>query len=110
MTPRRAPPCAWKPGQSGNPKGKPKGATSSGALRDAIKKAMPQVLEALIEKAISGDVNAASGHGSFKCDTGSGDCTLKEFTGETLDLDTGSGKGGHLSAVELPRGKEYDSR
>ena len=60
MTPRRAPPCAWKPGQSGNPKGKPKGATSSGALRDAIKKAMPQVLEALIEKATAGDVNAAA--------------------------------------------------
>ncbi len=60
MTPRRAPPCAWKPGQSGNPKGKPKGATSSGALRDAIKKAMPQVLQAMIEKAIAGDVNAAA--------------------------------------------------
>lgn len=57
---RRTPSTAWKPGQSGNPKGKPKGATSSGALRDAIKKAMPQVLEALIEKAIAGDVNAAT--------------------------------------------------
>ena len=39
----------------------------------------------------SGDVTATSGRGIFKCDTGSGDCLLNTFTGEWIDLDTGSG-------------------
>jgi lia operon protein LiaG len=40
----------------------------------------------------SGNVNAADLRGSFKCDTGSGECIVKGFSGERLVCDTGSGK------------------
>lgn len=36
-----------------------------------------------------------------------GDVWLRD---DLVGLDTGSGKGGHLSAIELPRGKVYESR
>jgi DUF4097 and DUF4098 domain-containing protein YvlB len=39
----------------------------------------------------SGDVKASHLHGSFKCDTGSGNCTLDGFDGEAVRCDVGSG-------------------
>jgi len=49
----------WKPGQSGNPKGRPKGSGEIGRLRAAIGQALPDILDALIEKARTGDPQAA---------------------------------------------------
>jgi hypothetical protein len=51
----------YQKGQSGNPSGKPKGALSpSGRLRDAIAKDLPKILSALRDRALEGDVQAAS--------------------------------------------------
>ena len=51
----------YQKGQSGNPSGKPKGALSpSGRLRDAIAKDLPKILAMLRDRALEGDVQAAS--------------------------------------------------
>lgn len=56
---KKAPPHAWKPGQSGNPKGRPAGAGEVAKLRAAIAGSVPAILESLTTAALSGDVQAA---------------------------------------------------
>ncbi|MBS0346601.1 MAG: hypothetical protein JSR69_09075, partial [Proteobacteria bacterium] len=56
---KKAPPHAWKPGQSGNPKGRPAGAGEVARLRAAIAGNVPAILESLTTAALSGDVQAA---------------------------------------------------
>jgi hypothetical protein len=61
MTTRKAPPAAWKPGQSGNPAGKPKGARNH-ATRAALalmEGAGEQVIQVVIDAAKAGDLGAA---------------------------------------------------
>jgi hypothetical protein len=57
---RKAPPAAWKPGESGNPNGRPPGSTLHGALRSMVKEHWEPIVRALIEKAEQGDTQAAS--------------------------------------------------
>jgi len=49
----------WKKGESGNPRGRPRGSGEIGKLRAAIGQALPDILAALIEKARTGDPQAA---------------------------------------------------
>jgi len=56
---KKAPPHAWKPGQSGNPKGRPAGAGEVARLRAAIAGNVPAILESLTAAALAGDVQAA---------------------------------------------------
>jgi hypothetical protein len=49
----------WKPGHSGNPRGRPKGTGKIGKLRESIAEALPDILAGLIEKARTGDSQAA---------------------------------------------------
>jgi hypothetical protein len=49
----------WRKGESGNPRGRPRGAGEIGRLRAAIGQAVPDILDALIEKARTGDSQAA---------------------------------------------------
>lgn len=57
--PKKPPPHAWKPGQSGNPTGRKPGSGKVAALRDGIAEVVPELVQALIDKARDGDVQAA---------------------------------------------------
>lgn len=59
MTTRKAPPKAWKPGQSGNPQGRPPGVGEVSKLRAAIADRLPELLEKLMTQALEGDTAAA---------------------------------------------------
>lgn len=59
MTTRKAPPTAWKPGQSGNPAGRAPGSGSVAKLRAAIAGHIPALVAVLVERALGGDVGAA---------------------------------------------------
>ena len=56
---RKAPPHAWKPGESGNPAGRKPGTGEVARLRSAIAEHVPSLIQTLIERALSGDVGAA---------------------------------------------------
>ena len=56
---KKAPPHAWKPGQSGNPKGRPPGAGEVAKLRAAIGEHVPEIINQLVASALGGDVGAA---------------------------------------------------
>ena len=56
---RKAPPHAWKPGESGNPAGRKPGTGEVARLRAAIAEHVPSLIQTLIERALSGDVGAA---------------------------------------------------
>ena len=59
MTTRKAPPHAWKPGQSGNAKGRRPGTGEVAKLRTAIAEHVPTIIERLVAAALQGDVSAA---------------------------------------------------
>jgi hypothetical protein len=59
MTTKKAPPQAWKPGQSGNPKGRPPGVGEVGKLRAALATNVPDILAVLVNAAKGGDTQAA---------------------------------------------------
>lgn len=61
MTERKAPPKAWKPGQSGNPKGKPAGARNKATLAvlALMESGAREITEAVVEAAKGGDLVAA---------------------------------------------------
>ena len=59
MTTRKAPPHAWKPGQSGNAKGRRPGTGEVAKLRTAIAEHVPTIIEKLTAAALLGDVSAA---------------------------------------------------
>lgn len=59
MASRKAPPHAWKPGQSGNPAGRPANAGKVAKLREAIAADVPAILQTIIEQAKAGDMQAA---------------------------------------------------
>ena len=56
---RKAPPHAWRPGQSGNPAGRAKGSGEVARLRAAIAQHVPEIVERLTQAALSGEVGAA---------------------------------------------------
>lgn len=56
---KKAPPHAWKPGQSGNPKGRPAGSGEVSKLRASIAARVPELLAAMMTRALDGDVGAA---------------------------------------------------
>ena len=56
---RKAPPRAWKPGQSGNPEGRKRGSGEVAKLRAAIVAHVPTIIERLTAAALAGDVGAA---------------------------------------------------
>lgn len=56
---RKAPPHAWKPGESGNPAGRPSGAGEIAKLRAAIAMHVPAIITNLKDAALNGDVSAA---------------------------------------------------
>lgn len=56
---RKAPPHAWRPGESGNPNGRPKSAGSVAQFREAIAEHVPGIIEKLKAAALDGDVSAA---------------------------------------------------
>jgi hypothetical protein len=58
-TGKKAPPHAWKAGQSGNPKGRPAGAGEVSKIRAAISERVPELLATMMTKALEGDVGAA---------------------------------------------------
>jgi hypothetical protein len=59
MAKPKAPPQAWKPGQSGNPKGKPPGSGELQKLRAAIGEHVPEIINQLVAAARGGDIQAA---------------------------------------------------
>lgn len=59
MTTRKAPPTAWKPGQSGNPAGRAPGSGEVAKLRATIAGHIPALVAVLVERALGGDVGAA---------------------------------------------------
>lgn len=59
MTAKKAPPHAWKAGQSGNPKGRPVNSGEVGKIRAAIAERVPELMRAMMDKALAGDVGAA---------------------------------------------------
>lgn len=59
MTTRKAPPTAWKPGQSGNPAGRAPGSGEVAKLRATIAGQVPALVAVLVERALGGDVGAA---------------------------------------------------
>lgn len=58
-TKKKAPPHAWKPGQSGNPAGRPRGSGEVAQIRAAISDKVPAIMEALLSQALAGDTSAA---------------------------------------------------
>ena len=56
---RKAPPHAWKPGESGNPAGRPAGSGEIARLRAAIAEHVPAIIDNLKAAALDGDVSAA---------------------------------------------------
>jgi hypothetical protein len=56
---RKAPPHAWQPGQSGNPKGRQPGTGEVAKLCSAIAHHVPAIVEKLTSAALAGDVGAA---------------------------------------------------
>lgn len=56
---RKAPPHAWRPGQSGNPRGRKPGTGEVARLRTAIAEHTPEIIARLVEAAKGGDVGAA---------------------------------------------------
>ena len=56
---RKAPPHAWRAGQSGNPRGRRPGSGEVAKLRAAIAEHVPTILERLVAAALQGDVSAA---------------------------------------------------
>ena len=59
MTTRKAPPHAWKPGQSGNAKGRRPGSGEEAKLRAAIAEHVPTIIERLVAAALQGDTGAS---------------------------------------------------
>jgi hypothetical protein len=61
MTERKAPPKAWKPGQSGNPRGKPAGARNKATLAvlALMEKGAKEITTAVVKAAKAGDLTAA---------------------------------------------------
>lgn len=58
-TKKKAPPHAWKPGQSGNPTGRKPGTGEVAKIRAAIADRVPDILNALLARALEGDTGAA---------------------------------------------------
>lgn len=58
-TKKKAPPHAWKPGQSGNPAGRPRGSGEVAQIRAAISDKVPAIMDALLSQALAGDTSAA---------------------------------------------------
>jgi hypothetical protein len=60
-TKRKAPPKAWKPGQSGNPKGKPAGTRNKATMMvlGLMETGAEEITEAVITAAKAGDLTAA---------------------------------------------------
>ena len=56
---RKAPPHAWRAGQSGNPRGRRPGSGEVAKLRAAIAQHVPTILERLVAAALQGDTGAA---------------------------------------------------
>ena len=56
---RKAPPHAWRAGQSGNPRGRRPGSGEVAKLRAAIAEHVPTILERLVAAALQGDTGAA---------------------------------------------------
>ena len=56
---RKAPPHAWRAGQSGNPRGRRPGTGEVAKLRAAIAEHVPTILERLVAAALQGDGSAA---------------------------------------------------
>ena len=56
---RKAPPHAWRAGQSGNPRGRRPGSGEVAKLRAAIAEHVPVIIERLTAAALQGDVGAA---------------------------------------------------
>lgn len=56
---KKAPPHAWKPGQSGNPTGRKPGTGEVAKIRAAIADKVPDILNALLARALEGDTGAA---------------------------------------------------
>lgn len=56
---RKAPPHAWKPGESGNPKGRAPGTGEVARLRQSIAVHLPAIITQLVNKAKDGDPQAA---------------------------------------------------
>jgi hypothetical protein len=56
---RKAPPQAWKPGQSGNPSGRKPGTGEVARLRAAIAEHVPAIVAKLTEAALAGDTAAS---------------------------------------------------
>ena len=58
-TKRKAPPHAWKPGQSGNPAGRRPGTGEVAQIRASIAERVPELMAAMMARALDGDVGAA---------------------------------------------------
>ena len=56
---RKAPPHAWRAGQSGNPRGRRPGSGEVAKLRAAIAEHVPTILARLVAAALQGDTGAA---------------------------------------------------
>ncbi len=56
---RKAPPHAWRAGQSGNPRGRRPGSGEVAKLRAAIAQHVPTIIERLVAAALQGDTGAA---------------------------------------------------
>lgn len=50
----------WQPGQSGNPRGRKPGSGQVAKLRGELAKQLPEIVNKVVEKALGGDMRAAS--------------------------------------------------